>query len=94
MTTTRIETEVRQTVRTHDHARIKHWAENRGGTPAVVEGTWDGKTGELRIDFGESIESLIEITWEDFFNILDEGNLDFVYQKNSNTESGEFVERE
>ena len=91
---TRILTETRQTVRTHDHDRIQHWVENRGGRPAVVESTWDGKRGELRIDFGESDESLVEITWVDFFNIFEERQLDFVYLKNSDSITYQFIARE
>ena len=91
---TRTVTKTIETVRTHDHARIKHWVENRGGTPSVVDGTWDGKKGELRIDFGESDEILSEITWDDFFSMLEGGNLDLIYQKNSDSSEYKFDERE
>lgn len=91
MTRTVIETV--QTVRTHDHLRIKHWVENRGGTPAVVEGTWDGKRGDLRIEFGESEEILSEITWNDFFAMLEGGSLDLSYQKNSDSSEYTFEAR-
>ncbi len=70
-----------ETKRTHDHEKIRHWAENRGGMPAVVENTWDGKRGFLNIDFGGSDESLVEISWDDFFNIFEERDLEFIYQK-------------
>lgn len=94
MMATSLKTEIRETVRTHDHERIKHWVENRGGTPSVVDGTWDGKRGELRIDFGESNEILSEITWDDFFGMFEEGNLDLVYKKNNDSSQHRFDERE
>lgn len=72
--------------RTQDHETIRAWVEDRGGRPAVVESTWDGKSGLLRIDFGPKEESLKEITWEDFFRIFDESDLDFLYQ--DRTEDG------
>lgn len=91
---TRTVTKTIGTARTHDHVRIQHWVENRGGTPSVVDGTWDGTKGELRIDFGESDEILSEITWDDFFSMLEGGNLDLIYQKNSDSSEYKFYERE
>lgn len=69
-----------QSQRTTDHEEIKKWVEERQGTPSVVESTWDGKSGMLRIDFGEPEDSLTEISWEDFFRIFDESGLSFLYQ--------------
>lgn len=74
--------------RTQDHDTIRKWAEERGGRPAVVESTWDGKSGLLRIDFGEKEDSLKEISWEEFFRVFDENNLDFLYQDQT-AEGGE-----
>jgi hypothetical protein len=65
--------------RTRDHQSIRHWAEQRGGHPAVVEGT-----EILRIDFedpgGEQDEHLQRISWDEFFRIFDSRGLEFLYQ--------------
>jgi hypothetical protein len=66
--------------RTQDHDEIRTWVEERGGRPSVVESTWDGESGLLRIDFGEKEEELSEISWDDFFRVFDENNLVFLYQ--------------
>lgn len=65
---------------TTDHEVIRGWIEERQGRPSVVEATWDGTSGLLRIDFGEEDESLTEISWDDFFRVFDENNLEFLYQ--------------
>lgn len=67
--------------RTQDHEVIQKWIEERGGRPSVVSSTWDGKSGLLRIDFGEKEDSLEEISWDDFFRVFDENNLTFLYQE-------------
>jgi hypothetical protein len=67
--------------RTTDHEEIRRWVEARLGRPAVVEATWDGTSGLLRIDFGEEEEGLTEISWDDFFRIFDEGDIEFLYQE-------------
>jgi hypothetical protein len=58
--------------------------EERGGKPATVKGTGKKKSdvGILRIDFpGYSGEDkLEEISWDEFFQKFDEGNLQFLYQ--------------
>jgi hypothetical protein len=63
---------------TTDHDEIRRWAEERGGRPTIVKGTSD----LLRIDFpgytGE--ETLEPITWDEFFEKVDENNLAFLYQ--------------
>ena len=63
---------------TTDHDRIRRWAEERGGTPARVEGSGPG--GILRIDFGEPEESLEAISWETFFEIFEDRKLAFLHQ--------------
>lgn len=70
---------------TTDHETIRHWAEQRGGKPAVVKGTEDGEGGGvLRINFpGGTEEALQDISWDDFFKTFDERNLVFVYQDNT-----------
>lgn len=69
---------------TTDHSTIKKWAEERDGKPAVVSQTKDnGKGGGLlRIDFpGYAEDNLEEISWDKFFDIFDENNLEFLYQE-------------
>ncbi|MDT0645059.1 hypothetical protein RM545_00010 [Zunongwangia sp. F260] len=69
---------------TKDHKTIQKWAEERDGKPAIVKGTGDsGKAGGLlRIDFpGGAEESLEELSWDKFFTIFDENNLQFLYQE-------------
>ncbi|TKA96120.1 hypothetical protein FAZ78_13210 [Cereibacter changlensis] len=63
---------------TRDHKEIRAWAEARDGHPAKVE--TKGKGGILRIDFGEPEDSLARIEWEEFFDIFDQNDLDFLYQ--------------
>jgi hypothetical protein len=72
-------------VRTTDHHEIQQWVESHGGHPALVKGTKRGSDdgGILRIDFpgfsGE--ESLAEISWEKWFDIFEERELAFLYQR-------------
>ena len=68
---------------TTDHRKIKEWVEARGGKPAAVKGTGRGNDpGILRVDFpgysGE--ESLVEISWEQFFDKFEREGLAFLYQ--------------
>lgn len=67
--------------RTTDHEKIRAWVEDRLGRPSVVESTWDGTNGLLRIDFGEGDETLAEISWDDFFRIFDDSGVEFLYQE-------------
>jgi hypothetical protein len=68
-----------QAHRTRDHDTIRRWAEARRGHPAVVEGT-----SILRIDFdepgGNDDERLQRLSWDDFFRVFDERNVEFLYQ--------------
>lgn len=76
--------------KTKDHETIKHWAEERGGKPATVEGTAQGEeAGILRIDFPGrgSDENLKTITWDDFFEKFDSSDVVFLYQ--DKTEDGQ-----
>lgn len=69
---------------TTDHNTIKQWAEERDGKPAVVESTVDsGKGGGLlRINFpGYAEDNLKDISWEEFFRIFDDNDLQFLYQE-------------
>ena len=64
--------------RTRDHDTIRQWAEARDGTPAKVE--TGGPGGVLRIDFPPKDDRLTGIDWDEFFQIFDESDLDFLYQ--------------
>ncbi|MGI0106982.1 hypothetical protein [Salinimicrobium sp. WS361] len=69
---------------TKDHNTIKNWTEERDGKPAVVESTTNSSEGGglLRINFpGYAEDNLKNISWEEFFRIFDENNLQFLYQE-------------
>ena len=69
---------------TTDHASIRKWAEARDGKPSVVESTANsGKGGGLlRINFPSYAEdNLKDISWEEFFKIFDDNDLQFLYQE-------------
>ena len=63
-----------------NHDEIRQWVEDRGGKPAVVEGTEAGGSALLRVDFGDADEKLQEISWEEFFRIFEGSDLAFVCQ--------------
>jgi hypothetical protein len=69
--------------RTRDHDVIRAWAEQRGGAPALVEGTGEGvlriafHTGEGRDDSGR----LEDVDWAAFFATFDDSDVDFLYQE-------------
>jgi hypothetical protein len=68
--------------RTTDHEEIRRWAEHRGGHAAMVEGT-----EILRIDFDEpdedNEENLRQATWDEFFRVFDDRELEFLYQEHT-----------
>lgn len=67
---------------TTDHKKIQEWAEAREGKPAVVESTAKNGGGLLRINFpGYAEDNLKNISWEEFFEIFDENDLQFLYQE-------------
>jgi Rho termination factor, N-terminal domain len=67
---------------TTSHEVIKQWAEDRGGTPATVEGTeHDDHLGVLRFDFGDKTERLRHVDWDEWFKTFDERRLNFIYQE-------------
>ena len=69
---------------TKDHKKIQEWTEARNGKPAVVESTSNnGKGGGLlRINFpGYAEDNLKNISWDEFFDIFDGNNLQFLYQE-------------
>jgi Rho termination factor, N-terminal domain len=75
------EREGRSLATTH-HEVIRQWAEERGGTPATVEGTEHGDhLGVLRIDFGRDDSNLRHVSWEEWFKTFDDRRLNFIYQE-------------
>src|SRR6185312_4890828 len=69
---------------TKDHDVIRAWAEERGAKPSHVKRTGSAEdVGILRFDFpGYSGEETLEpITWEQFFDKLDERNLALLYEE-------------
>ena len=79
---------------TTDHEKIRHWAEQHGGKPAVVKSTHgqskSRKTGVglLRLMFPKARQSdhdeLEEIEWTEFFKQFDDSNLALLYEEGSN----------
>lgn len=73
---------------TTDHDTIRSWAEKHGGKPAAVDRTHhDGDVGIIRIMFPKNKQSehdsLVEISWEEFFQQFDESELALVYEEQS-----------
>jgi hypothetical protein len=72
---------------TTNHDTIRDWAEARDGQPSSVKRTRGGRgkndPGIIRIDFpGYSGEGSLEpISWDEFFEKFDDGDLVFVYQE-------------
>ncbi|MGN6754090.1 MAG: hypothetical protein ACTHJJ_16240 [Intrasporangium sp.] len=67
---------------TSHHEVIKQWAEERGGTPATVQGTEHGDhLGVLRLDFSGDNENLRHVSWEEWFDTFDARRLNFIYQE-------------
>lgn len=68
---------------TTHHEVIKQWAEERGATPAIVEGTeHEDHLGVLRFDFGGGTDDrLRQVSWEEWFATFDDRGLDFIYQE-------------
>ncbi|MGB7394650.1 MAG: hypothetical protein WA913_09680 [Pricia sp.] len=70
--------------KTQDHDVIKKWVEKRDGKPAVVESTQDSGQGGglLRINFpGYAEDDLKDISWDKFFEIFDNNDIQFLYQE-------------
>lgn len=73
---------------TTDHETIRKWAEAKGGKPAAVERTHKGgDVGIIRIMFPEAPqskhESLVEISWDEFFKEFEERQLALLYEEDS-----------
>jgi hypothetical protein len=72
---------------TTNHDTIRDWVEARDGQPSAVKRTRGGRgkndPGIIRIDFpGYSGQGSLEpISWDEFFEKFDDGDLVFVYQE-------------
>lgn len=69
---------------TTDHETIRKWADSHGGKPAAVDRTHsDEDVGIVRIMFPDAPQSehdsLVEISWEEFFREFEERNLALLY---------------
>jgi hypothetical protein len=64
------------TMVTTDHAQIRAWVEERGGTPACVRGE-----RELRVVFpGQPADAALELVgWDEWFRLFEERGLCFGY---------------
>lgn len=74
---------------TTDHETIRKWAEGKGGKPAAVDRTHEGgDVGIIRIMFPKAQqsehESLVEISWDEFFEEFEKRALALVYDEKSN----------
>jgi hypothetical protein len=73
---------------TTDHQTIRQWAESKGGKPAAVQQTHQGgDVGIVRLMFPKAQqsehESLVEISWDDFFEEFEKRELALVYDQDS-----------
>jgi hypothetical protein len=73
---------------TTDHETVREWAESKGGKPAAVDRTHQGgDVGIIRIMFPNARhsehESLVEISWDEFFDEFEKRNLALVYDDKS-----------
>ncbi len=69
---------------TADHAEIRRWVEEHGGSPASVKSTESGdEAGVLRIDFpgGAGTDQLEHIDWDQWFEKFEDSGLAFLYQE-------------
>lgn len=69
---------------TKDHDVIRQWAEDRHATPAAAPSTdEDVRLGHLRfdLDFGQDLEVLEHVEWDEWFVAFDERGLTFFYEE-------------
>lgn len=71
---------------TTDHEEIRKWAESHGGRPAKVD--TGGEGGILRFDFGEKDDKLVEIDWDEFFEIFEDNDLALLIQAEPSESEG------
>ncbi len=74
---------------TTDHDTIREWAESHGGKPAAVDRTHEkGDVGIVRLMFPKARQSehgsLVEISWDEFFQQFEESKLALLYDPKSN----------
>lgn len=86
---------------TTNHDEIRKWVEKRGGHPAVVAATENGRDsggGLLRIDYdepgGNDDDRLHRITWNEFFEIFDRNDLAFLHDSEGESRFSKFVQKE
>ena len=72
-----------ETSTTTDHDVIRQWAEDRHATPATLGGGEGDTLGELRFDFdfGQELEELRPVSWEQWLSAFDERGLAFVHHQ-------------
>jgi hypothetical protein len=73
---------------TTDRQTIRKWAESKGGKPAAVDRTHkEGDVGIVRIMFPKAQqsehESLVEISWDEFFEEFEKRQLALLYHEGS-----------
>jgi hypothetical protein len=73
---------------TTNHEEIRRWAESKGGKPAAVDRTHKGgDVGIIRIMFPDAPrsehESLVEISWDEFFEQFEDSKLALLYEEDS-----------
>lgn len=67
---------------TIDHGFIRAWAEARDGRPGMIEGRFAPSGAPLlRFDFGIPEAGLVEIAWDEFFNVFEADRLALEFRK-------------
>jgi hypothetical protein len=85
---------------TTNHDEIRKWVEKRGGHPAVVAQTEDGRQdgGLLRIDYdepgGNNDTRLHRVSWDEFFRIFDDSGIAFLHDSDGDSRFSKFVQNE
>ena len=75
-----------------DHDEIRKWAEKHGGRPSKVD--TGGKGGILRLDFQKKDDKLTEISWEEFFQIFEDGKLAMLLPEGKDSTFNKLVSRD
>jgi len=73
---------------TNNKKVLKKWVNERKGVPSIVSGTTD----LLRIKFS-SEPDLEEITWDKFFELLEQNNLLFIYDEEKDSKFCTFISK-
>lgn len=69
---------------TTDHNVIRDWADDRGGLPAVIKNPATPEEELLRVhflDMGDDDDLFRIISWQEFFELFEERQLEFIYQE-------------